>query len=435
MLDSVIAQEWDNIELILVNDGSTDGTREIITEYEPKLKQRGFEVVIIDQKNAGVSAAAKAGFERITGDYMCSVDCDDELDPKYVSTLAGWLALHQEYDIAACEGINYTSVGKKKQFQGYNPIEILDGDPYNAERWIFCDFRAEPWRYMVKTAYIKKCRITETYYTQTKGSHEPAYVIPLLSFGGRIKYFSEPLYYWNVNDQSHSRHKNGWKIKDHWNEYARLCKIAIEALPDEAASVEKKQNLVKATDIGMAFRIYNQTRELVNSPSYTPSDSGILSPHAHNNTYRFSCEFLKCVNELFSISPPIKRERVNDSEWLLYIMSKNCIANPKNRIVGCGALGKYASRYLPMLKGTPLEPTNLWDENGDGVTVKKPDYDGLTSNDIAVVFPSSNGVVSKSIQEKLKCAGCAIILAGEINPLVDLYLTFPELVRIGRTNV
>ena len=53
MLDSVIAQKWDNIEVILVNDGSTDGTREAIAEYEPKLKTRGYETVIIDQENAG----------------------------------------------------------------------------------------------------------------------------------------------------------------------------------------------------------------------------------------------------------------------------------------------------------------------------------------------------------------------------------------------
>jgi glycosyltransferase involved in cell wall biosynthesis len=35
--------------VILVNDGSTDGTREVIAEYEPKLKQRGYEVIIVDQ--------------------------------------------------------------------------------------------------------------------------------------------------------------------------------------------------------------------------------------------------------------------------------------------------------------------------------------------------------------------------------------------------
>ena len=42
MFDSIISQEWDNIELILVNDGSTDGTREVIAEYEQRFSARGF---------------------------------------------------------------------------------------------------------------------------------------------------------------------------------------------------------------------------------------------------------------------------------------------------------------------------------------------------------------------------------------------------------
>ena len=205
MFDSIIAQEWDNIELILVNDGSTDGTREIIAEYETKFRYRGFEVIIVDQKNSGVCAAAKAGLERITGDFVCMVDADDELDPKYVSTMARWLEEHEEYDYVACEGILYKIVDNTKFFRQFTPMEIVANRTDILVRWLLSGFRTTVWIYMVRLSYFHKCRILETYYTQNKGSHEPGYVIPLLSYGGRLKYFPLPLYHFNKSGIGHSQ--------------------------------------------------------------------------------------------------------------------------------------------------------------------------------------------------------------------------------------
>ena len=113
MFDSIISQEWNNIELILVNDGSTDGTRDVITEYESKFYKRGYDVVIIDQENEGVCAATKAGLSCITGKYVCIVDADDELDPKYISTMAGWLEEHNDTDYCICDAIPSVSNGNR----------------------------------------------------------------------------------------------------------------------------------------------------------------------------------------------------------------------------------------------------------------------------------------------------------------------------------
>jgi len=436
MLDSVISQLWDNIELILVNDGSTDGTREIITEYEPKLLKRGYDIVIIDQENSGVCSAAKAGFERVTGKYVCIVDCDDELDPRYVSTLAGWLDEHSEYDIAACDGISYTGKGVYRQFKDFRPVEISDGDPYLVERWMLIDFSAAPWIYMVRTDYFKKCCIVENYYTKTKGSHEPSYIIPLLSYGGIIKYFPLPLYRFNMNDFSHSRQKYSHQIKKHWEEYAGLCKIAIEALPDEIVSIEKKENLLRTVSIANCFRAYYYSLGLLSGSIYPPSNNEILSDLANHNNRSIFAEFMETVNNLFEIDPPIKPERAINNEWLFFEMVRNCLVKPKYRIVGFGASGKLASKHLPLLRGTPLEPTELWDEYDNTDTVKKPEYESLTSNDIAIVFPSVKSDVSREIIGKLVKTNCAIITSNELYAFEGKYqLAFPELTRIGRPKV
>lgn len=82
-LDSVLNNTYRNLELICVNDGSTDDSLEILRDYE----RRDRRVVIIDKPNGGVSSARNAGLDRMTGEYMTFVDSDDYLHPQFFSLL------------------------------------------------------------------------------------------------------------------------------------------------------------------------------------------------------------------------------------------------------------------------------------------------------------------------------------------------------------
>ncbi len=82
-LDSVLNQTYRNLEIILVNDGSPDNCPSICNEYA-KLDNR---VIVIHQKNQGVSAARNAGLEKMTGEYTAFIDSDDHIQPNYIETL------------------------------------------------------------------------------------------------------------------------------------------------------------------------------------------------------------------------------------------------------------------------------------------------------------------------------------------------------------
>ena len=82
-LDSVLEQDFSDIEVICINDGSTDGSREILGDYA----RRDERVKIIDQANAGPSAARNAGIQAARGDYLMFLDSDDYLEPVACSTL------------------------------------------------------------------------------------------------------------------------------------------------------------------------------------------------------------------------------------------------------------------------------------------------------------------------------------------------------------
>lgn len=78
---SVIGQDYDNIEIVVVNDGSTDGSLEILEGF----RSRFSNFKIINQENQGQSVARNSGFEASSGDYVLFVDADDWIDKSTVS--------------------------------------------------------------------------------------------------------------------------------------------------------------------------------------------------------------------------------------------------------------------------------------------------------------------------------------------------------------
>lgn len=82
-LDSVLSQDMYNVEIICVNDGSEDGSRDILENYA----ERDSRIMIIDQKNQGLSCARNAGINRAQGEYLLFLDSDDCLSEQALDRL------------------------------------------------------------------------------------------------------------------------------------------------------------------------------------------------------------------------------------------------------------------------------------------------------------------------------------------------------------
>jgi teichuronic acid biosynthesis glycosyltransferase TuaG len=80
-IQSVIRQGYDNWELIIVNDGSTDGSNDILTKFDSYTR-----IHIYNQSNKGVSSARNVGLAKMKGDYFCFLDADDTLPPNSIES-------------------------------------------------------------------------------------------------------------------------------------------------------------------------------------------------------------------------------------------------------------------------------------------------------------------------------------------------------------
>ena len=91
-VDSILAQTYENLEIILVDDGATDASGVICDEYARKDDR----IRVIHKSNGGLSSARNAGLDIATGEYVAFVDSDDWIEPEMYRYLMG---LIQKYDV------------------------------------------------------------------------------------------------------------------------------------------------------------------------------------------------------------------------------------------------------------------------------------------------------------------------------------------------
>lgn len=120
-LDSVLSQSYSSLEIILIDDGSTDHSGSICDEYAAKDPR----VIVIHQKNGGAAAAKNAGLRVATGTYLSFVDSDDYLEPGAYRHMATQLE-SQNADVIQCsfrdvfpdKSVPHIFDAEQKEFRG-----------------------------------------------------------------------------------------------------------------------------------------------------------------------------------------------------------------------------------------------------------------------------------------------------------------------------
>lgn len=146
-LSSLAQQQYRNLDIILVDDGSQDQTADIAGEYA----SRDSRVRYFYQENQGVSAARNRGLNEALGKYVCFVDSDDWVEPDYISILVSKMT---EDGLTACHISNDTVI------PGGDEFKLLSKAEAQQEAFGNRGFQGFPWNKMFDINTIRRNHIS-----------------------------------------------------------------------------------------------------------------------------------------------------------------------------------------------------------------------------------------------------------------------------------
>lgn len=235
-VDSVINQTYKNLQIILVDDGSTDASGKLCDE----LAKKDNRITVIHKKNGGLSSARNAGIDIAKGKYISFLDSDDFIDSTTVEKCVQRLK-NNNADIVVFNRYNYYENGTKTL--RYKIIEedlVMDSEQAIYEMNSYKNFDMSACCKMFKTTLFKKIR-----FPLGKISEDFYIMYLLFDKAKKIIYISEPLYYYLQRTGSISKS-------------AKLRYDFVEAAYNQMIYIEKKYPKLK-TCVHSAYASANMT--------------------------------------------------------------------------------------------------------------------------------------------------------------------------------
>ena len=98
-----MSQTYDNIEYIYVDDGATDGTKDVVLSYKDKFESRGIPFMYVYKENGGLCSAIQEGLQHVNGECLCWPEYDDILLPTAIEERVKYLESHSDCAVVTCD--------------------------------------------------------------------------------------------------------------------------------------------------------------------------------------------------------------------------------------------------------------------------------------------------------------------------------------------
>lgn len=185
-IDSLINQTYENLEIILVNDGSTDRSGDIASNYAKK----DARIRYVEQENQGQGSARNHGIKLAQGTYLSFVDSDDSIDKKMIEKMVRKMEI-KDLDIVVCSYERFNEYGKAIERYD-NPLDPqLVYDPFKNQEVILID--PVPWNKLFKKELFEDLQI----WFPSRVWYEDLRTVPkLLANAKRVGVIKEPLYHY-----------------------------------------------------------------------------------------------------------------------------------------------------------------------------------------------------------------------------------------------
>lgn len=196
-VDSIINQEYSNLEIILVDDGSPDNCGKICDEYE-RIDTR---VKVIHKENGGLSSARNAGLEIAKGDYIGFVDSDDYIEPFMYDKLLRAL-LREKCPLAICGTAYVFENGKRIKKTNAGDVIVMDFKDALTEMNQYRLFDMGAWSKLYEAKLFDNVR-----FPVGKLSEDFFVMYKIFDKAKKIVFVSDPAYNYLQRNNSISRNK------------------------------------------------------------------------------------------------------------------------------------------------------------------------------------------------------------------------------------
>ena len=232
-IESIVNQTYENIEIILIDDGSNDNSGIICDEYAKKDNR----IIVVHKENGGVSSARNKGLKIAKGEWISFVDADDWIEQIFCQTLLNKVTQEQA-DIALC-GYNRITDNRKKKINANNQEVFLNSNEYLVKSlnpqtgFGFCHMR------LIKKEVLKSISFNE----RIEVGEDALFNIQLSTYIKKAVFLKQPLYNYRINNQSVVKRYD----ENYANKYLKSMKIIEEYIWQEyneenEENIEIKQN-------------------------------------------------------------------------------------------------------------------------------------------------------------------------------------------------
>lgn len=188
-VESIVGQTYQNLEIVLVDDGSTDASK----KYCDAWRKKDSRIKVVHQKNRGLSAARNTGIKKSTGKYLVFVDADDYLAPSHIEDLYHALSATKADIAVAAHQVIYPK--RTLTVQAPAQATMLSKDALHALLYHQIDTAA--WSKLYKKSLFKRIK-----YPVGKFAEDTATTYKLFHQAKLISFCHQPTYYYVIHPQS-----------------------------------------------------------------------------------------------------------------------------------------------------------------------------------------------------------------------------------------
>lgn len=223
-LDSLLNQTFKDMEILCIDDGSSDGSLDILKEYE-KADNR---ITVISQENMGVAKTRNKALELINGNYVYFMDSDDFLDRNAFKKLHDNITSNNS-DFCIMKAI-FVNGDEEYKFPAFDLDKEFEKVNFNRFTFTYKDIKSHvlndlfaPWLKLYSTGFLKGSE--EFTFPEMKSYSDAPFHVKTMLKASRISFVPEYLYYYRENDDSlvHSSSNtiNFFKLSDIIENYLR----------------------------------------------------------------------------------------------------------------------------------------------------------------------------------------------------------------------